>query len=118
SGFCCVGPAGFAVPSTCEPFAPDQPRADNRNVMDALAPNQRIMPVIVPIILVRLPRALRFGGIVSASDNPIQRRWTSQNHSTLIKVKSHLALQMNGVAEINASREKNRASTGCRRSID
>ena len=50
--------------SVRQTFAPDQSRAGDAEVVKVFAPQQRVVPVIMPIILVGVPRRLRLGSIV------------------------------------------------------
>src|SRR5205809_5746694 len=47
-------------------FAPNQPRAENRNVLEVFAPDQTVVPVAMTKVLIGIP-GIRLGQIVSNS---------------------------------------------------
>ncbi len=54
---------GPRTPAPAESFAPDQSRSENRNIVEAFAPEQAVVKVAVPEILIVVP-GIRLGGIV------------------------------------------------------
>ena len=63
----------FAIPATAQALAPDEPLAQNRQIMKSLAPDQAVVPVIMAIILIRLPGALRFRRIIPSRGHAVMR---------------------------------------------
>ena len=70
-----VGKVKLTAPSAAEAFAPDEPRAEDGSVVDVFAPDQGVVPVIMAVVLVGLPRTLRLGGIVSAGGLTFMGSW-------------------------------------------
>src|SRR4029077_19780912 len=85
-------------PATAQPLTPDQARPQNRNVVQTFTPNQAVVPVIVPVILIVLPWLVRFRRIVTLRG--IGCRIRRHNRRSLIQEKRHVTFQMNRVAKI------------------
>ena len=79
--------------------------------MNALAPEQAVVPVIVAVILVGLPRALRFCGVVASVGRALCGSGCGEDCGALIEIEAHLAFQMNRVARISSGRKVNGAAT-------
>ena len=47
-----------------EALAVDQARADDGNIVQVLAPEERVVPVVMAVVLVGVPGSGRFGGVV------------------------------------------------------
>src|SRR6266567_1445928 len=60
------GIASFGAVVARQPFSPDAARPIDRNVVEVLAPDQAVVPVIVTIVLVGFPRLNRFRFVVAA----------------------------------------------------
>ena len=71
------------------------------------------MPVIVPVVLIVLPRLVRFRRIVAL--RRIRCRIRRHNRRPLIQIERNLALQMNRIAKIISRRKVNGPATGNRR---
>jgi hypothetical protein len=80
-----------------QPAPPDQPRPRDRDVADVLAPHQRVVPVVVPIVLVRIVGRLRLGRVVRPAHVARRlarlRRIRRNDRRPLREVQIHLALQ-------------------------
>ncbi len=118
AGLRCVGQIGVTVVAATETFAPDTTRPEDGHVVEVLAPQETIVPVIVTIVLIGLPRTLRLGRIVAAAGCPLERHGGGQQRCTLIEVDSDIALEVNRVAGIRACGKQNRAPAGLLRRID
>src|SRR4029077_20769077 len=90
-------------PATDQPLTPDQARPQNRNVVQTFTPNQAVVPVIVPVILIVLPWLVRFRRIVTL--RWIGCRIRRHNRRSLIQKKRHVTFQMNRVAKILSGSE-------------
>jgi len=54
-------------PAIGEAFAPDEAGAGDADVMEVFAPEQRVVPVVVSVVLIGIPCCFWFGGIVNAT---------------------------------------------------
>jgi hypothetical protein len=61
-------PAGAGAEA--EAFAEDQTGTGDRDVVDALAPDEGVVPVVVAVVLVGVPRGVGFGCVVAATVVP------------------------------------------------
>ncbi len=57
------------VPAT-QPFSPDEAGTENRDITNVFSPDQAVVPVVVPVILIGLPSALRLGRVVASAGVP------------------------------------------------
>ncbi len=102
--------------TAAQALSPDEAGTEDAEVVDVLSPNEAVMPVIVAVVLERLPLALRFGCIVAAGGEAVVGSRRGENGCSLLKKKRDIALEVNGVTGVNACREDNRASArvgGC-----
>ena len=74
--------------------------------------------MVVAVVLVGLPGALGLGSVVAAGGSAVERRGSGQEDRAMIEEEADLALEADGVAEVNASREVNRASARRRGCVD
>jgi len=88
----------------------NQSRPDDCDVVDLVAPDQAVVPVVVPEILVFLPGPIRLCRIIAAGGCRLDSRAGFQ-------VERHEAFQADGVARVSAGRDAHcaAASVGCRR---
>ena len=86
------------VVAAAETFAPDEAGAEDAEVVDVLAPDEAVVPVIVAVVLIGLPRALRLGSVVAAAGEAFVRCGRGENGGALLKEESDVALEMDGVA--------------------
>ena len=74
------------------------------------------MPVVVAVVLIGIPLGLRFRGIVDAAvvagGLAGQRRVGCDDGAAFFKVQAHVALEMDGEAEVHARREEDYAAAG------
>ena len=70
--------------------------------MNAFPVNEAVLPVIVAVILIKLPVALRFGGIIAAVCRTLQRSGGGQQLRTVIEVKSNMTLEPDRTTGIHA----------------
>src|SRR5690348_5869873 len=89
-----------------QPAPPDTPRPKDRNIVKALAPDQAVVPVVVPEILIRLPSLLRLRVIVAAR-LPLRERIGGNHDSALVQTQRDIALQPDGVAKVLPSWKMN-----------
>jgi hypothetical protein len=85
--------------------------------MKAFAPDQTVVPVIVAVVLIGVPRGLWLGLIVSlagARGKAVQRSIRGNDGGALIQLDRDVALQSNRVAEIASRGKVNSAATSCR----
>ena len=85
--------------------------------MDVFAPQQRIVPVIVTIILERFPWRIRLCGIVACRlDNRYVHPAAANRRPRIVlpwqQMQVHLALQMDGETEIGARWKDNHSASG------
>ena len=90
--------AGVAIGAETQAFAVDQPRAGDADVVDAFAPQQRIVPMIMTVVLKGIPLCIWFGGIIGAAVVAclLARQWRigCQDGASLVKNQVDLALQV------------------------
>jgi hypothetical protein len=99
--------------ATAEAFAPDEPRAEDGDVVNAVAPEQGIVPVIVAVILIGLDsRVLWFSCIVAAAGGAAKGDFASHDGGTLVEVERDIAGEMDGVAAVKARGEIDGAAAG------
>ena len=104
------------APASAESSPPNKARAENGNILQTLAPQQTVVPMIVAIILIRIPSRVGLGEIIAAGAG--FRRIGGDDHSILIEVESDVALEVNGVTQIGARGETHGTSAGKSRSLD
>ncbi len=95
------------------PFAPDQPGAEDGNVVNPFAPDEAVVPVVVAIVLIGLPGLIGLGRVVAVG-RPLERRARAKDRRPLVEVKRNVALQPYRVARIRARRKANRTAAGRR----
>src|SRR5581483_7048965 len=88
------GPAVIAD----ETFAPDQAGPEDRNVFEALAPDQAVVPVAVTEVLKFAARRVRLGRVIGHAFG----RGGGENRRALINVERDVALQANRDGEVSA----------------
>ena len=112
-----LGRIGFAgvfdpVPAAGEAFAPDEAGAGDGDVVEAFAPEQGVVPVVMAVVLIGLPGALRFGEVVGAGGgDAFHGAGRGEQDGTVIEMEADIALEMDGVGEVDAGGEDGR----CRR---
>ena len=98
-------PCSASLASTKSTTA-DQARPENRDIVDAFAPDQAVVPVIMPEILVALERPIRLCRII-----PAARR--CQNDCTRLKIERDKTLEPDRVADVDACSETHDAAACC-----
>ena len=63
--------SAFSLWPRLRPLPQIRPGAEDAEVVDVFAPDEAVVPVIVAVVLIGLPRALRLGGIVSAAGKAV-----------------------------------------------
>ena len=53
--------------AAAQSFAPDQARTEDGDILQAFAPDQAVVPVIVAIVLIGFPGLVRFGRVVACT---------------------------------------------------
>ena len=82
--------------------------------MDAFAPDEAVVPVIVAVVLVGFPGALRLGVVVAAGGGAVERRGRGEDRGALFKIEGDVALEMDRVAGIGVrGKEHGAAAGGC-----
>src|ERR1700733_6584330 len=108
--------------SEAQSFAVDQAGATDADVVERLAPDERVVPVIVPVVLVRFPFAVGLGCIVGspviASGLAGQRRVGRQNRAALREIQMHMAPKMNRKAKVGSGGEVDGPSSSTHRSLN
>src|SRR5689334_1898427 len=83
--------------------------------MNAFAPNETVMPVIVTEILIGFEFSLRFRRIV-ATGNSVRTDWRGKDRRAGLQIERNETLEMNGVAGIGTRGEQHSSTTcGSRR---
>ena len=117
-----VGATSRASGPEAEALAPDKPRPGDREVADVLAPDQRVVPMVVAVVLVSVPGGLGLGGVVGsahvAGGLAGKRRLRGDDSGTLREVEVNVALETDGERDIVASGEDNCASASGRDRLD
>src|SRR5437660_8687426 len=98
-----------------QPFSPDQPRTENRNIMNVFSPDQAVVPVVMPVVLIRLPRSLRLSRVVTSSRGSLNRRRGCENGCSRFQIQTHKTFQMNLVAVVSTCPKKYSSSSSHRR---
>jgi hypothetical protein len=99
------------APASAESFAPDQSRPENRNIFEAFAPDQAVVEMTVPEILIVVPW-IRLSGIVGWAAGTRRGRIRRDNRGAAIEINRDFALQMNRMAEIAAGGKIDGAAAG------
>src|SRR5713101_3464656 len=107
----------FVRKTAAQSVTPDQSRSKDGEIINAFAPDQTVVPMIMSIVLIGLPWLIWLGRIV-ATGGAVKRRACSKNRSSLLDVESDIALQPNGIAGIGPGRKANRAATSRRSSFN
>jgi len=110
-GFGGIGQVNIVGVTAAKALTPDATLAEDGNIVNAFAPQQTIVPMIVAVVLVGLPWALRFGVVVTSGGGALQVSGCSEDRGALVEIEAHLALQMNRVARVSSSRKINGAAT-------
>ena len=99
-----------------EAFAPDQAGSGDAEVVDVLAPEQGVVPVVVAVILVSVPCGLGLGGVV---DSAViaglfagERGVGGDDCAALQQKQMNVALEMNGETEVASGGEDGDSATG------
>lgn len=112
-----VAPRG-AVGAKAEALAVDRAGSGDADVCNAFTPDERIVPVVVTVILVVLPRRVRLGRVIRptvvACRGAGQRGLRGDDGRTLRKIKPNVTLQVNREAQPCSRGENYRAPTGGR----
>ena len=69
------------------------------------APDEAVVPVIVAVVLIGLPRTLRFGRIVAAGGEAVVGSGRGEDGGALLEEERDVALEMDGVAQRRHRRE-------------
>ena len=108
--------------SKAEAFAEDEAGAGDGDVVDALTPDERVVPVIVAVVLIGIPCGVQFGCVVGAAvvagGCAGQRRVGGENGRALREVQPDVTLEANGEAEPGSGREEHSAAARCCRGFD
>ena len=99
-----VGQKCFTM-AAAKAFAPDQAGAEDGEVVDVFAPDQAVVPVIVAEVLVGFPGALRLGKVISSGGQAIVWGGRGEDGGALLKKERDVALEMDRVAQVDASGE-------------
>src|SRR5258705_12495209 len=91
----------FIGGSPTQPLPPDQARSKDSEVVDTFAPDQAVVPMVMPVVLIAFPWLFELCWIIAASCS-VERRTRRQNGGALLEVECNVALQPNGVAGIDA----------------
>jgi len=98
-----------------EPFPVDKAGPTDPGIVDVFTPDERIVPVVVPIILVGVLRCFGLRSVIHATQfagGPLRkRRCCSEDRRALREVKMNVGLHANGKAKIGAGGKHNRAPT-------
>ncbi len=106
-----LGPRSLAA-APAETLAPNRSRAQDCEVPESFAPHQAIVPVIVSIVLVILPRCVGLGGVVAgAAGHPSFGHCSGEYCRPLVQIKRDLTLQMDGIAGIDTWRKADCSSS-------
>ncbi len=95
----------FDIAPIAETLTPDQPASEDGDVVQSLAPDETVVPVIVAIVLVRLPGTLGLSRIVAAVGQPFGWNRGCENRGTGIEMQRHATLQANGVTGVSPRRK-------------
>ena len=93
-----------------EATSPDAPGPQHGDIMDVLAPDQAVMPVVVAEILKVLPRGIGFSRIV-AGCRSLARGVGGQDRGTVVEIERHGALQAK-LARVGAGWDVHRTTFG------
>src|ERR1700733_10742171 len=74
--------------------------------------------MIVSIVLIFLPGAIRFSGVIFTLVLTSSRNGRPENDRALSEMETNPALESNGITEINSGRHMHRSSTGFCRRVD
>src|SRR5262249_41440121 len=89
--------------------APNPPWPENRNIFEALTPDQTVTPVAVAEILINeIAESIRFKVVVAAL--PGLRLIGGDDRGALIEEQRDVALEANRVAKIVAGRKRDRSA--------
>src|SRR5205085_10135720 len=99
-----------------EAAAPDQARPGDGNILKSFTPDQRVVPVIVAVILIRLELAIGLGIVIApaagAGRLARQGRVCCDKDGALGQVKMNAALETDGKAQKVSCGKKHRAAAG------
>ena len=114
--------ARHAIRAEAKTLPVDKTCARDREIMEVLAPEQRVTPVIVSVVLIGVPCAVGLGRVVGSAvvAGLLPGRWGigRQDRRALREKEVHAALQMDGEAKICAGRKEDGTSTSCGRRSD
>src|ERR1039458_2167068 len=101
--------AGLFPPAMAEAFSPDKSWSEYPEVVDVLAPDKAIVPVIVAVVLICVPRGLGLGCVVGPAHITCglvgEWRVGGKNRRTLLQEKRHKAFQADREARIDSGRK-------------
>ena len=101
--------------STTQTTAPDESGAKNRKIMNVLSPDQAVVPMAVPEILVVVPLI----GLWRIVTLPTGRRCIGGNDGCAgPEIQINIALQVERITQVRPSRENHGPAAICRGSID
>src|SRR3569833_271742 len=103
---------------TAEAFAPDQPAAEYRDVVETLTPDEAVAPVVVSVVLVRLPGALWLSSVVTSGAHPLERDGGRQDGVTGIQMQRHATLQAYRVGGVGSRRKVHHSTATGRALLD
>ncbi len=106
------------IAPVAQPFAPDQSATEYRDIVQPVAPDEAVAPVVVAVVLVRLPGALGLGGVVAATRESFRGNGCREYRRAEIEVQGDAALQANRVAGIRTGGEVDDATSTGRDPID
>ena len=109
---------GSAAGAPAEALAPDAARAGDGDVLEALAPQQAVAKMAVPVILILAP-LVGLGQVVGArSAGALGRGIGRDDGGAHVEIEGHIAHQVNGIAEVAAGGEENGSAAGRGRGLD
>src|SRR5262249_42196021 len=101
------------APAANKTFAPNHSGAEDRYVHQVLSPDQAVVPVTVPEVLIFIP-FIRFGRIILDLIRSVGR----DNRCALIEIQRDIAFEMNRYRQVISCRKINGAASGGSRRLD
>src|SRR4029077_16509583 len=96
-------------PAAAQALSPNAPRPDDADILDALTPDEAVVPVTVSEVLILIP-GVRLRRIVAAFC-AFCRRLSGHDRRARTQIEFNVALQMDRVAEIGSRGEAYRSAT-------
>src|SRR3984957_776916 len=94
-----------------ESAAPDEAGTDDRDILEALAPEQTVSPMVVTVVLISVPSSVGLRQVVTARSR--RNRISRDDDRVLIQRDRDVALEVNGIAQIIPGGKVDRTSSGC-----